>query len=107
MCDFELGNMNAARTEFPVVQIKGCLFHFPLNIWRQVLENNLRVAFTSDEDVRAQIQHLLGLPFVPLEVFKEISQDDLSAEVAAVCEMIEVTYASGPPARERRRALGM
>ena len=109
MCDLELGNTNATRTQFPGVQIKGCLFHLSRDIWRQVLENGLKVAFTNGKDVRAEIKHLLGLPFVPLEditeVFEEMSQDDLSAEVAAVYEMIDVTYVSGRPARGRRRAL--
>jgi len=82
---------------------------FSKHLAPSVLENGLTVAFTNDEDVIAQIQHPSGLPFVPLEditkVFEEISQDEVSAEVAAVYEMIEVTYVNGRPARGRRRAL--
>ena len=100
MSDFELASMNAARAHVVGIRINGCLFHLSQSTWRHVEENGLATAYTNDEEVRAQIQHL-GLPLVPLEdiseVFEDISQDDLSAQVAAVYETFEVTYVHGRP----------
>jgi len=90
MSDFELANMNANRDAFPGVIIKGCLFHFGQSIWRNVEDKGLRSSYVDDREVRQQIQHVLGLPFVPLDdvidVFNDIMEDDLSDAVLEVYE---------------------
>lgn len=109
MCDFELANMNAVRAHFPGIDLRGCLFHFGQNVWRHAEDNGLKGPYKNDEEIRKQIQYLLGLPFVPVEdipeVFDSISDEVTSAEVAAVYKTVEVTYVHGIVARGRRRAV--
>jgi len=64
--------------------------------------------YVDDREVRQQIQHVLGLPFLPLDdvidVFNDM-EDDLSDAVLEVYEYFEKTYLVGTPGRGRRRAV--
>ena len=59
----------------------------------------LRSSYVDDREVRQQIQHVLGLPFVPLDdvidVFNDVMEDDLSDAVLEVYEYFEKNILSG------------
>ena len=68
----------------------------------------LKSRFTEDQDVRAGIQYLLALPFLPVEDIESVFDfvvENISEEVVALAEYVEVTYVRGRSARGRRRAV--
>ena len=110
MSDFELANMNAVRTHFPGVIVKGCLFHFAQSIWGNAVSNGLQTSYKEDEVIREQILHIFGLPFLPQEDVKEvfdglIEDENLSEPVLRLYETVDTTYVNGRRARGRRRAI--
>lgn len=110
MSDFELANLNALRGSFDGISIRGCLFHFTQNIFKNAVNRGLRIPFFDLEDpnIRNQVRYLMALPFIPLEDLME-TYDMLEADfederVLDLAEYFEVTYLRGRPARGRRRA---
>ncbi|KAK3931052.1 Thyrotropin receptor [Frankliniella fusca] len=92
MTDFE-------RAMFPDVQHKGCLFHFNQSLWRQVVNDGLRVFYVNAEHepqtVRRDVQRLMALPFVPLADLEDTFDtivEQCDDRVLSVTNSLEATY---------------
>jgi hypothetical protein len=57
--------MNAINYEFLETEVKGCFFHFPLGIWRQIQDAGLRTRYKDDVTFALQIRKLPSLAYVP------------------------------------------
>ena len=99
--------LNATATEFPDSTRHGCLFHYTQAVWKQAVLRGLKARYTHEDDVRASVQYLLALPFVPLEdlvetmdlVLESIVEDD---NVIALADYVDNVWVRGRPARGRR-----
>lgn len=60
-CDFEIATMNAIRTLFPNIAVKGCYFHFSQAIWKKGRALNL----TKSKVQKRQVALSAVLPFLP------------------------------------------
>ncbi|EFA11974.1 hypothetical protein TcasGA2_TC001422 [Tribolium castaneum] len=67
LLDFEKACMNAARTAFPDLEIKGCYFHLRQNLIRKINSVGLKTEYESDIDVKLRLKSLVALAFVPLQ----------------------------------------
>ncbi|KAK0404251.1 hypothetical protein QR680_017365 [Steinernema hermaphroditum] len=76
--DFEAGAQNAARTVWPAVKIRSCLFHLSQSVWRKVQALGLQQLYADETEVRRAIRSLSALAFLkPDEVslgFDEIKR---------------------------------
>jgi hypothetical protein len=63
LTDFEQAAMNAIKTIFPSVKVKGCYFHFTHNVWKKAKALNL----TKNKRLRKHIALSSLLPLLPRE----------------------------------------
>ena len=66
--DFEQGAIKAFREEFPVVEVKGCHFHFTQCIWRKIQELGLSVEYKENKQTRVWLEYFKTLAFIPLNL---------------------------------------
>lgn len=59
--DYEKAAMNAISTVFPLVEVKGCYFHFSHNVWKKAKALNL----TKDKRLRKHVALSALLPLLP------------------------------------------
>ncbi|KAE8738585.1 hypothetical protein FOCC_FOCC015931 [Frankliniella occidentalis] len=111
MTDFELSAINVQRAMFPDVQNKGCLFHFNQSLWRQVVNDGLRVLYVNAENephtVRRDVQRLMALPFVPLADLEDTFDtivEECDDRVLSITNSLEGTYIHGHRKLRSRRA---
>ena len=50
---------------FPLVSIKGCVFHWVQSVWRKVQELGLATAYRTNQAIHQYIRQLMALPFLP------------------------------------------
>jgi hypothetical protein len=78
MMDFKLTAVNSARSAFPNISIKGCLFHLNQSLWRKLQELGLSAQYRNPEGIviRNSIHQFMALTFMPeneiVFVFKAI-----------------------------------
>jgi hypothetical protein len=79
MMDFELAALNSAKSAFPNISIKGCIFHLIQSLWRKLQELDLSAQYRNPEgiSIRNSIHRFMALAFRPeneiVLVFKAIS----------------------------------
>ncbi|XP_063970572.1 uncharacterized protein LOC129273512 [Lytechinus pictus] len=64
--DFEVGLMNAIRSELPNALRRGCYFHFCQSLWRKVAELGLKVAFNVHPLLQKVLGNILSLGHLPV-----------------------------------------
>ena len=64
LTDFEKAAINAAQTEFPGVQNKGCHFHLAQNVYRKIQAHGLSTRYGIDENFSLLIRHIPALAFL-------------------------------------------
>lgn len=67
VADFEAAAWQAARTEFPGVNLRGCTFHWTQAVYRKAQAKGLQTAYEKDLNTRTYIQKLLALPLLPAQ----------------------------------------
>ena len=74
--DFEEGAINAFKSQFPLIKIIGCWFHFAQCLFRKLVEFGLKVQYGEDERLKKLFQSCAALPLMPYEhvnfVFEEL-----------------------------------
>ena len=68
--DYELGMMNAVRTQLPNSDNGGCLFHFNQEIFKKVKEYGLVRAYRRDQRVQDFVRKIMALPFLPIPLVR-------------------------------------
>ena len=66
MIDFEQSMMTAWEHVYPLIPIKGCLFHLCKNIYRHVQSEGLAQHYMDDEDFSVNIRMISAISFVPI-----------------------------------------
>lgn len=106
MIDFEQSMIHAWEQVYPLVPIKGCLFHLCKNIYRHVQSEGLAQQYMDDEEFRANIRMIGALSFVPIAdtivAFDELSNHAGNQE-QVILDYFESTYI-GEMRRGRRLA---
>lgn len=67
MSDFEMAAMKAAKEVFPEAKTFGCFFHLCQCFYRQIQQNGLQTAYSSDATFAQYLRCLPALAFVPPE----------------------------------------
>lgn len=63
--DFEVGLINAIRTELPNARSRGCYFHFCQSLWRKITELGLKAAYNVDPLLKRVVGKILSLGHLP------------------------------------------
>ncbi len=66
LSDFEQAIMQAAKSVFPAVTIKGCYFHFCQAFLRKMQSLGLQVEYQQDGELRSFVMKVAALALVPL-----------------------------------------
>lgn len=76
MTDFEMAVINAVRTNFPLAEHHGCLFHFSQSVWRHIQSVGLQTVYNEDAEFAFQLRLLIALAFLPsgaiVDAYKEL-----------------------------------
>lgn len=62
-CDFETGLMNAVKSVFPNVELRGCYFHFNRAVWKK----GKQVGLTDSRVGKEIVRMTTNLPLVPVD----------------------------------------
>lgn len=71
IADFELAALNAMRTSFPGVEVRGCHFHFAQSIQREVGKLGLKTEYDSRGRFHYSVRLLYALAYVPVGLVEE------------------------------------
>ena len=63
--DYELNIINAFKTIYPSVEIKGCYFHFIQALWKNIKDKQLNKEYKADEENKKWFDQLKALAFLP------------------------------------------
>ena len=69
MSDFELNIRTAIKEVFPMVNLRGCHFHYGQRLWNRVVDSGLKSDYSKKEyqEFASFIRASIGLSFVPLD----------------------------------------
>lgn len=105
LTDFEIGAVNAVKSEFPSAQSKGCHFHLGQSVYRHVQDAGLVQVYGNDESFSLCIRHIPALAFLsPLEIpnaFDEL-KDSLPSDAEPIIQWFEDNYVHGKVKRLMR-----
>lgn len=66
--DFEKAAISSIQTNFPVVKICGCYFHFSQSVWRHIQgDSDVLNRYKSDCDFNLHVRMIVALAFIPVE----------------------------------------
>lgn len=85
MMDFEIAAINAFRSRFPNVRVRGCFFHLSQNVYKHVQSLGLQQRYTDNAEFALSVRKIPALAFAP------------PGDVIDLFELLEV---SSPPEAE-------
>ena len=108
LTDFEKAPMNAAQSEFPNIQSKGCHFHLAQSTYRQIQDASLAKKYGTDQNFSLLIRHISALAFLsPAEIpdaFDEVKAL-LSTDAEPIRQWFENKYVHGGVKRTLRNGI--
>ena len=108
--DFEMAILNAARTYFPGVVLRGCLFHLMKNFRLHLGAAGLLSRYDNDAMFSLHARMIIALAFVPignLDVAFDALTEELPQELQPMLNWLEDNYLGRPFGRNRRRRAPM
>ncbi|XP_052271651.1 uncharacterized protein LOC127872359 [Dreissena polymorpha] len=97
MVDFEAAAWQAIRDVFPGCVIKGCVFHWVQRIYRKVMNEGFKTAYTNKGDKYLFLRKVMSLPYLPDEhitsAFNQLHQQatEVGGPVLKVLDYVEKT----------------
>lgn len=68
LSDFEFGILNAFEIVFPLVERRGCFFHFSQSIWKRIQQiPNILNSYVTDPEFGLNVRQLAAIAFVPVD----------------------------------------
>jgi len=105
LTDFEKAAINAAQTEFPGVQNKGCHFHLAQNVYRKIQAHGLSTQYGTDENFSLLIRHIPALAFLAPDAipaaFDQL-RDNIPEEAGGIIQWFDNNYVNGKLRRTLR-----
>src|SRR5437763_13191821 len=105
LTDFEKAAINAAQTEFPGVQNKGCHFHLAQNVYRKIQAHGLSTRYGTDENFSLLIRHIPALAFLAPDAipaaFDQL-RDNIPDEAGGIIQWFDDNYVNGKLRRTLR-----
>ncbi|XP_060082120.1 uncharacterized protein LOC132561410 [Ylistrum balloti] len=80
MIDNQMYPLNAAKSIFQGITVKGCFFHFTQCIWRKTQQLGLQTYYRDNEDIHRLVRRAAVLPLIPPQRIEDYwfnAMDDL------------------------------
>lgn len=73
LTDFELAAIDAAKTIFPGITLKGCIFHFRQAVMRHIANEGLKITYNENNppEVKTWLRKIMSLSMLPTNFIKQ------------------------------------